>query len=461
MAARLLALVVSCAVLGCAGQGPPNVVVVLIDTLRADHVGAYGHPKVQTPALDRLAREGILFERAFTVVPTTLSSTASLFTAQHPRTHGVPRNHFVLDDAAVTLAETLRSAGYATVGFAAAVPLSGRTNISQGFERWDDELGKVGSLDMPQRRGRRVTNAVLRWLSTEEARPYFLFVHYFDPHFPYDPPRQFRERYSSGYDGTIDISPGSLKKLRAALQRGEDRAAEVAERRARYMGEVTYVDREIGRLVDALRERGDLERTLLVVLSDHGETFEEHELDYFNHGRAVYDTTLRIPLIFRLPQARNAGRRVPSLVRTIDVAPTLHEMLGLPAPRGVEGRSFAAMLEGGADDEERALFAEATLPREEDLPEGWRNARKAKCMRTARWKYVWIPYLDREEVFDLDSDPLEQRNLLDGGSASAEAARVARELRSLMSGFTSGQAAHAEELGEELRDALRALGYLD
>ena len=442
---------------------PKNLVVILIDTLRADHLGAYGHPRVQTPHIDSLALESVVFEKAFTVVPTTLASTASIFTGHYPRTLGLPRNHFVLSDSAVTLAETLSRAGYSTAAFVAAMPLSSRTKISQGFEFYHEGFKKVGERLIPQRRGEKVTDSVLSWLGRRDSRPYFLFVHYFDVHFPYDPPPPYDSLYTAPDPPEIDGTLDSLKKLRDDLQGGLGRAAEIAHVRSLYLGEITYVDREIGRLLEAIHRDGSLDQTLLILMADHGETFEEHELDYFNHGRMVYDTTLHIPLIFRLPHGQFSGRRVKEMVRTIDIAPTIYELLDISSAPEMEGVSFAPLLRGESAETERTVFAEATMPYDVEPKFGWPNEKKAKCVRTDRWKYVWIPYLqDREELYDLASDPGEYADLLTSVDGSPDTATVKRQLRTAMNRLIDrASGTRSKYVDEETREALRALGYVE
>jgi arylsulfatase A-like enzyme len=437
--------------------------MILIDTLRADHLGAYGHPEAPTPNIDGLAREGLLFERAFTVVPTTLASTSSIFTGLLPRAHGVPRNGFVLAEEALTLAERLRDTGYRTAAFVGSFALARRTGIDQGFDVYDEGFRKLEGVLIPQRRGGEVTDAALRWLESEGAEPFFLFVHYFDVHYPYDPPPPYDARYATGYQGPTDGSVRSLEKLRRALRSGEERPAEVAHVRSLYLGEVSYVDAEVGRLLRALRRRGELDRTLLVLLSDHGESFEEHRLEYFNHGWMVYDTTLHIPLILRLPRSERAGARVRSIVRTIDLAPTIYELLGLPPLAEAQGQSVAALTGSEGEPAERPVFAEATRPHRLETTSGWRNEAKAKCVRNARWKYVWIPYLEgRQELYDLSVDSGEEHDLLSDGRPDPSLARVRRDLRRQLALFTSGPAAAStEEVGEETQEALRALGYAE
>ncbi len=479
--------------LAACGRGPElpyrHVVVISLDTFRADHLGSYGG-HVPTPHLDGLAAAGLRCAQAHGPAPTTLASHTSMFTGLHPHVHGVPRNGFVVDEANVTLAEILRPVGFHCAGFLGSFALESRFGLNQGFDHWDEQFsilldGRV--FDQNQRRANEVTDAVLRHLDRiGEQRHLFLFAHYFDAHSPYDPPPEFAPRGPDGplpgstqdeigaavaehHRALFGAAPSLQDLFRAGLSRevlaaphGEPRG--VDRRLAdQYAGEVAFLDQQIGRLLSGLEARGILRDAIVVVTGDHGETFWEHA-DLWNHGLWVYDTTQRVPLILRLPDGRGAGRVLEQPVSTIDLLPTLCELLGLEYPGEVEGQSLVPALDGGAPAP-RPVFMEATQPTHPEVERGaWPNARKARAVRDGPWKYVHAPYNGWEELFHVERDPGERQNLLLG--TPAPAVRLERDrLRAILDRWS--QSARPRRVrfdagqSREVLERLRSLGYVD
>ena len=414
--------IVALALAACAPEAPRprgpyrHVVLVSLDTVRADHLGCYGAAGARTPNLDALAARGVLFEAASTAAPTTLASHVSILTGRPPHAHGVARN------------------GFTTAAFLGSFALDRRFGFDQGFAHFDDDfsLEVDGSrFDQDQRRAAEVTDAALAWLDRAEPEHAFLFVHYFDAHAPYDPPAPFAPAgLEPGLPARIEAAvraqqaragappAGQEAVIRAGLSRelvcGADGEPQAADRElaALYAGEVAYVDREVGRLLEGLRARGVLDDALVLVLADHGETFHEHG-DFWNHGLAVYETTVHVPLIVA-GKGLAAGTRVAQPVSTIDVAPSVLELCGLPAPARAEGVSLVRALRGAPFERGATVACEATQPPSVEAGERWPNARKAKCVRKGPFKYVVTPYLGLEELYDLSADPGERRNLLAG-----------------------------------------------
>ena len=259
------------------------MLLVTLDTTRADHIGAYGDRRAQTPHLDRLAAEGVTFERAITAAPLTLPAHVSLFTGLYPFAHGVRNNgNFALSEGIPTLATALHAGGYRTAAFVSAFVLDRRYGLARGFDRYDDGVGL-------ERRGDRTAAAVDSWLSerSEDHRPYFIWMYLYDPHDPYDPPPPFREAFA-------DLP---------------------------YDGEIAFDDRVVGALIDRVRRSDSDPSTLVAVVGDHGESLGEH--GEATHGMFVYESDVRVPMILWWPGRLPAGRRVPALVRSIDLAPTL------------------------------------------------------------------------------------------------------------------------------------------
>jgi choline-sulfatase len=391
-----------------------NLVLVTIDTLRADHVGAYGDAAASTPALDGLARDGVLVEDAVVQVPQTRPSHASLLTGLLPYEHGI-RDNFSppLDPAHPTLATLLRKRGYATGAFIGAYPVSRDSGLDQGFEVFDDPFSGVPGgglrLERSARPAGSVVDAALRWLSGLGSRPFFVWVHVFDPHAPYEPPSPYRERFA----------------------------------RAPYDGEVAYADAEVGRLFDWVRRSGESSRTLVVATSDHGEGLGDHGED--EHQLFVYDSTLRVPLLLSWPGHLPAGVRVEGQFRSVDLVPTLLELLGQP-PTRTSGESRATALLSGQRLPESESYAESLFGQ---LHFGWAPLR---ALRGQGWKFIDAPHA---ELYHLREDPAESRNRVEDRGQVANAMR--ERLRSY---DTAGAPAAAGSVDPDAAERLAALGYV-
>jgi arylsulfatase A-like enzyme/Flp pilus assembly protein TadD len=392
-----------------------NLVVVTLDTTRADRLGCYGFAGVETPNIDGLAAEGVLFEHATATVPLTFPSHSSIFTGLVPPHHGVRDNGgFFLDDAKVTLAERLRQAGYATGAFVGAWVLEAKWGLAQGFEEYSDRFDlskyKVVSLGTVQKPGDEVMDGALAWLEKVGSRKFFAWVHLYDPHTPYDPPEPFASRYPS--------QP--------------------------YLGEIAYADKVVGRLVTWLRDRGVLDRTLVVVTADHGESLGDHGES--THAYFIYDATTHVPLIVRTPWGLR-GRRSQQ-ASGVDVMPTVLDLLGLPPQQGLDGHSLAlALLDPGASADTLA-YSETYFPR---YHFGWQHLRG---VRSLRYKFIDAP---QPELYDLQQDPGETSNIYKAFSRRAE------ELRLRMEAMTKEGAAAAPErrsLDPDTLQRLAALGYV-
>lgn len=476
----------------CAQEPPPrypHVVLISLDTFRADHLGCMGNERVATPALDALAAEGTLFRQASTVVPTTLAAHTSIMTGLYPRRHGVVRNGFMVSPDNVMLAEVLRESGFHTAGFLGSFALDRVFDFNQGFEHFDQEFTiefDPRLADQVQRRAAAVTDAVLAHLDAgaiDEER-LFLFVHYFDAHAPYDPPPPYGARYArEGGPVTSDFAAvGAQERAHKIPLIGRDLSAfewgllpELVhgadgktlpgdeDLAALYAGEASYLDEHVGRLLDGLRERGVLEDAIVVVVGDHGETFWEHG-DFWHHGAWVYETNLHVPLVVRLPDGRGRGRRVDDPAATIDLFPTLLDLLGIRAPEPVDGITLAAALDGGALPT-RAIYCEATQPiRAERTKRGlvWGNQLKPKCVRLGGWKYVLAPYLGGlEELYDLEADPEERVDLVRRPTPQSQAQLPA--LRRAIGEWMTKPQPRASTFNRAQQDyiegRLKALGY--
>lgn len=400
---------------------PRNVLLVSIDTLRADHLGCYGATAIETPAIDRLAEEGVRFERAFTSAPLTLPAHWTIHTGREPWRHGVVDNGMAPSAAVTareelpTLAERFASSGYDTAAFVAAFVLHRSFGLDRGFATYDDGPAADAALEQPfhatapadERVGR-----ALAWLRQERHRPFFLWLHLFDPHAPYAPPPAFRTLY-----------PGRP-----------------------YDGEVAFVDSQIARLLAALDRLGERERTIVVLLADHGESLGEHGEE--THGVLLYDATLRVPLIVRAPGQVPSGTVRHDPVTLADVAPTVLGLAGLAPLRLTDGIDLFATAPSASS---RQLTAISESPRRRF---GWAVL---TAVRDDNWKYILGP---TSELYDTATDPSESRNLLStnaprGQELESAARRTAALLRQRLDGVEP-RAPDAEE-----RARLAALGYLD
>ncbi len=399
-----------------------SVVLITIDTLRADRLGCYGYADIETPHLDRLATEGILFENALTTVPFTLPAHSSIMTGVYPPVHGVRENvGYALDERLPTLAEDLSAAGRRTGGFISAFVLDGRWGIDRGFDRYYDEfkVQDMGMLNMGsvQRSGTETIEQAEAWLDEAAGSPFFLWLHLFEPHDPYEAPEPFAARYP----------------------------------KRPYDAEVAYADSLVGRLREMLEGRNLLDRTLLVVTGDHGEGLGDHG-EYF-HGFFVYDSTVRVPLIVRLPEGRLGGRRVDAAVSHVDLRPTILDALGLSSPpvdSRQGGRSLLPLVLG-MDDSERFAYIESYYSL---YHYGWAPLR---AIRTGPLKFIDAP---EPELYRLTDDPGEAENVV--RRTRVEARELRDRLLLMISEFEGTGAGEAAppDLDQETLAQLQALGYL-
>ncbi len=410
------ALVLGLAVVACRDAPRPAtfpgapVVLVSIDTLRADHLPAYGYKGVATPALDALARDSVVFENAYSPVPLTLPAHASLLSGQLPPVHGVRDNlGYVFDaEAHPTLTSLLKARGYATGAAVSAYVLHHTTGLAAGFDFYDDHVDTAAAghaVGQAQRPGTETARRALAWLSGVGAPPPFLFLHLYEPHSPYDPPEPYRGRYAA--------SP--------------------------YDGEIAEADAIVGSVVAELKAKGLYDRALVIVLSDHGEGLNDHGEEY--HGILLYREALHVPLLVKLPGASRAGERVSRPVGLVDVMPTVAALLGIAVPPGLAGQPLFGAATPAAPV---GVYSETFYPR---IHLGWSELRS---LIDARYHYIEGP---RPELFDIASDPGERRNLLatDAGRAGPLRDALAR----LEGGFAAPGAVSAEQ-----SERLAALGYI-
>lgn len=399
-----------------------NLVVITLDTTRADRLGAYGHASAGTPVFDALAGDGVLFEQATSPAPITLPAHSSIFTGRFPPQHGVRDNGgYFLNEKEQTLAETLKARGYATAGFIAAYVLDSKWGIDQGFDTYVDDFDlskfKVFSMGNIQRAGNEVVDRALPWIEQHKGAPFFAWLHLYDAHTPYSPPEPFKSQYRD--------NP--------------------------YQGEIAFADAQLGRVVQFLRERDLYDRTVFVVIGDHGESLNDHGEE--GHGFFVYESVIRVPMVVRAPFSAMKGRRVADPVRSVDVMPTVLELLGVPKPDGavIDGQTITPLMTGARPELGLEAYSEAVYPLHHF---GWSDLR---ALRQGRYKLIAAP---RPELFDLQDDPAEQTNLF--GTRRALGDRMLARLHEMEAHFkTSAQAkSNAPEIDPEAKARLAALGYV-
>jgi arylsulfatase A-like enzyme/Flp pilus assembly protein TadD len=388
------------------------VVLVTIDTLRADRVGAYGGITAATPNLDRLASRGVTFVDATAHAPLTAPSHASILTGQYPTRHLLRDNGgFALAARSQTLAELLRTDGYHTAAFVASYVLNRGTGLARGFDAYSDRFDIATphlSLTSLQRRGPEVARAAVEWLAGA-PRPFFLWVHFYDPHAPYDPPPAFGARFPD--------QP--------------------------YEGEIATSDWALGEVLRAVDKRST--NALIIVTADHGESLGEHGEQ--EHGIFVYDATLRVPLVMAGPMVR-PGQRMPRQVRHVDILPTVLDVAHITLPDQLDGTSLKPFLEGQTYATTRPSYAESMFGR---LHFGWSELR---AIRDGKWKYIEAP---DAELYDVTTDPAERTNVL--GTRRNTAATLSKTLARL-AGPPSPSDASTAGVESATAERLRTLGYL-
>jgi arylsulfatase A-like enzyme len=438
---------------------PRHVILISLDTTRADHFGFMGNREVKTPTLDALARESVVMVDFTSAAPSTLASHTTLFTGQYPNRHGVARNGYRVNDLNRMLPEILEGYGFHTAGFVSAFVLSNRFNFAQGFDHYDqyfDQLISESQIDYVQRSAASTTDAAIRYLEDLGVpERLFLFVHYFDPHQPYAAPRSFVEMYDPSPDEPL---PGLADLAKPSAGNRSARQASLERYAQRYASEISYMDREVGRLIAYLRKAGILDDAVFVVTSDHGENFWEHDVEFFfQHAAWVYQTTVHSVGMIRLPDARNGGARLTTPSSNIDILPTVLDLLGAPLPNGIDGRALDLM--GDRSTRDRQLFGQATAAL---TPLDSSNKRNARFVREGKYKLIQTPYMGAEALYDLESDPAETENLLSAPTEEVE--ETARQLRRALEGWIeSADPLPSTFEGMENEDTirkLRSLGYL-
>jgi arylsulfatase A-like enzyme/cytochrome c-type biogenesis protein CcmH/NrfG len=390
-------------------SGP--IVLISIDTLRADHLPAYGYTAVKTPAIDALASDGIVFERAYSHAPQTLPAHTALLSGRLPFDTGVRDNlGFVVKPGERLLPQLLHERGFSTAGIVSAFVLRKETGIGQGFDLFDADMPPApieSNISQVQRDGTQSERIAERWLDGIGTSRAFLFLHLYEPHKPYSPPERFAQY-------------------------------------APYDGEIAYADEIVGKLVRYLKSHQLYDRSTIVLLSDHGEGLGDHGEQ--EHGLLLYDEAIHVPLVIKQEANTGAGRRVTDVVQHVDIVPTILDLVKAPLPGNLRGRSLKPLLDGAAHLPEQAVYSEAMYAR---YHFGWSEL---TALTDGRFRYIKAP---REELYDLQRDPHERDNLADQRPPARQA------LRGALDRLVAGQTLQAPtEISADARERLQALGYV-
>jgi len=395
----------------------PNLLMITLDTVRADYLSCNGSKKAQTPHLDRLARGGVNFTRARTSVPLTLPAHASIMTGNYPPVHGVRDNgSYRLPEEQLTLAEVLHGHGYETAAFIGAFVLDRDFGVAQGFDVFDEgDWGNVNALEnlAAERSADAVRDAFSSWLMDRAGtRPFFAWIHLYDPHAPYVPPEPFRKRYAE--------NP--------------------------YAGEIAYTDTVVGKIVEDLESSKLLGSTLIAVVGDHGEALGEHGEQ--THSLLIYNSTIHVPMLLHLPGLVTSGKTVEHLTRTIDLAPTILDYMGISQSIG-QGTSLRPLVEGKRPDQEILAYSESLYP---SLNLGWSELRG---LEAGDYRFILAP---SPELYDLTKDPGERESRIESNPTVAD--RLERSLATLMESMGPSVGRARQAVDPQTEEMLLSLGYL-
>jgi len=450
-------LLTSVGVLGCLSTlacGPRqdsrlNLLFISLDTTRQDHLQVYGYDRETSPELANLARSSVVFTSAFAQETSTAPSHASMFTGQYPFNHGVMANEFHLAAGTRTLAEILTESDYSTGAFVSGWTMAARTSgLDRGFQIYDDDVATI------RRLGAETVIRALEWLHEEASEPFFLFVHLFDSHGPYEPPLEFQQIFTSDTPGP---ELAMIPPYQQMLDTNEDLVTTANAYIDRYDAAIRFTDSLVAALVDSI----DLDTTVVVVIGDHGETLTERYWSV-DHGGHVADEQTRIPLLIRVPGL--AARRIDALVESVDLMPTLTTLLGLESTvePSISGRSLLPLVEGRRDDWRPFVFSSAKAVSDRYADRGYdlNSSRKIYGVRSKEWKLIHYPgtVQDYWELYDLRSDPLETRNVAVGNPEVVQELSLALRDWLRLARQTEFQPV---DLSEEERNKLLALGYVE
>lgn len=422
----------------------PNIMLLLIDTLRADHIGTYGYSRKTTPNIDSIAADGVVFESATSQEPHTVPSTASILTGLYPANHGVVT---IIDDtfndSAVTLGERLMKGGYITAGFTGTNIIIHFLKLGERFETFDWRCAPK----MNWQSAECMAGRIIPWIEENKSRPFFLYAHFFDPHDSYNAPPPYAEMFCKAPPDNLGIGGGDLKGYTRGFLINfpmvEFSPNDLEYLKCRYDGEIAYVDSQIGKILEHLRATGILDNTILIITADHGEEFLEH--GRLLHGQDLHGELTHVPMIFRYPPAIGPGR-IKTPVETVDIVPTILDLAGIQPSQGLDGRSLVPAIRAG----------DTGQPLRKALSWTDHITYRSVSIQADNWKYIRTTFPSSRELFNLENDPDEKNNL--AGKYPKLAAAFEEEAQNLLK---RKKIPHiAQGLSPALRDSLRSLGYI-
>lgn len=433
-----------------------NVILISIDTLRADHLSCYGYHRKTSPNIDRLAREGVMFSKAFSTTSWTLPAHISMFTSMYAKSHGVITADYALDENRVTLAEALKKEGYTTAAFISGAFLRNpRFGFDQGFDLYDasiiNQAAPPGDVVQASRVviSPKLNEVVQRWLGKNYRKKFFLFLHSFDVHSDYVPSPPYNTMFDPDYKGTID-GADLVSNPRVNPKMNPKDLEHII---ALYDGEIAFTDKYIGELLSALKELDIYDKTLIVLTADHGEEFFEH--GHLGHKRSLYDEVLHVPLIFKFPSSfkLRVNRKFEEVASIIDIMPTILNSIGIKPHEEMQGKSLLSIVTGNKKPNDSLAYS--------------RFEYKLVAVRSANWKLIHHLETPKKEFYDLVNDPREKINLYDKGTKSI--AEGERHLISLLDWLNTQQQfsqvlpkadGKEIELSDEIKEELKSLGYI-
>ena len=452
--ANWVALALMVSVWGCGGSRGPNILLVSIDSLRADHLSCYGHFNETSPVIDAAAGEGARFEKAMAPSPWTLPSHMSMLSSLAPRQHQVTEDHTKLRDEAVLLSEVLADAGYATAGFVSGPYVKAIYGFSQGFDLYDD-FSAVRRLGRPEQT--IITSPILRkktsewfkkWDREGREKPFFMFLHMFDVHYDYNPPAPYKMMFDPDYKGPVT----GIKMLNAKHFRGDVDPRNIEHLAALYDAEIRFTDFHLGKILNVLRNLGVYDDTILVITADHGEEFFEH--GWMSHRRTLFDESIHIPLVMRYPSEIPAGVVVEQMVRTVDIAPTILSLAQIPKPENFGTSSLKAP---HAERDLTGLIQNGTWGEAPPVLSFGQLHGGLSSVRSEKFKVIQRNN-GKPQFYDLEKDPREQSRIK--GRKSRELKALRKQLRAWKLAAHPEKLAQPTELSQEQMELLRALGYI-
>jgi arylsulfatase len=429
----------------------PNVLIIAVDALRADHVSGLGYERLTTPFLDSLAARGTLFSQAVSNSNATRATVPSIFTMVHPSVHGVMAGtRSVLSSRFVTLAEILKNEGYSTQAYMPNPTLKRIFNFDQGFDVYDDRIMGLGRMERYDS-AVPINQRVVKWLDANPRTPFFMYIHYVEPHMPYEPPPAY-DRMFYGADAAARFRRISDRELELMKRKpGETLSVEIPDLNfyvAQYDAEIRYADDQVKFLLDQLQQRGLFEKTAVFVTADHGEAFLEHGR-WMHTNVPPYEEVIHVPLIARLPGHAKPGLRSAAPVHTFDIAATVLDLLGLKPPVPVQARSFLPIVKGDAEQGWEYTFSET--------PEG-------RALRNGRWKFLLLESSPGRggELYDLVADPRETTNLVAANpELASDLEKKLLAVSTINHEMRKGHGVKNRSLDKDTIEQLKALGYVN